>query len=118
MKGWTTSKRSTRSGSRAASSSRATWSAWWSARRRSWTASEAEALQKKVFGKQRFTLEDFLVAMRQVQKMGPIDQLMKMVPGMARGHFPAGAVDPKKMKHIEAIILSMTPAERRRPPKS
>lgn len=75
---------------------------------------EAEALQRKVLGRQRFTLEDFLVAMRQVQKMGPIDQLMKMVPGMSQG-LPAGAVDPKKMKHIEAIILSMTPAERRRP---
>ena len=75
---------------------------------------EAQALQKKVFGKRRFTLEDFLAAMRQVQKMGPIDQLMKMVPGMS-GSLPAGAVDPKKMKHIEAIILSMTPAERRRP---
>ncbi len=75
---------------------------------------EAQALQKKVFGKHRFTLEDFLAAMRQVQRMGPIEQLMKMVPGMARS-LPAGAVDPKKMRHIEAIILSMTPAERRRP---
>ena len=77
-------------------------------------ANEAEALQRKVFGKQRFTLEDFLAAMRQVEKMGPIDQLMKMVPGMARS-LPAEAVDPKRMKHIEAIILSMTPTERRRP---
>jgi signal recognition particle subunit SRP54 len=75
---------------------------------------EAQALQKKVFGKHRFTLEDFLGAMRQVQRMGPIEQLMKMVPGMARS-LPAGAVDPRKMKHIEAIILSMTPEERQRP---
>ena len=77
-------------------------------------ASEAEALQRKVFGRRRFTLEDFLVAMRQVERMGPLDQLMKMVPGMSRS-LPVGAVDPKRMKHIEAIILSMTPAERRRP---
>ena len=75
---------------------------------------EAQALQDKVLGRGRFTLEDFLGAMRQVQKMGPLDQLMKMVPGMTRG-MPIGEVDPKKMKHIEAIILSMTPDERNRP---
>ena len=75
---------------------------------------EAQALQEKVLGKSRFTLEDFLVAMRQVQRMGPLDQLMKMVPGMPRG-LSATEVDPKRMKHIEAIILSMTPDERRRP---
>ena len=78
-------------------------------------ASEAEALQEKVLGRGRFTLEDFLVAMRQVLKMGPLDQLMRMVPGAHRT-LPVGAeVDPKKIKHIEAIILSMTPEERRRP---
>ena len=77
-------------------------------------ASESEALQEKVLGRGRFTLEDFLVAMRQVQKMGPLDQLMKMVPGVSRS-LPVGEVDPKKIKHIEAIILSMTPEERRRP---
>ena len=62
----------------------------------------------------RFTLEDFLVALRQIQSMGPLEQLMKMIPGMKR-KLPAGAVDPKKMKHVEAIILSMTPAERGEP---
>ncbi len=77
-------------------------------------AGEAEALQDKVLGKGRFTLEDFLVAMRQVQKMGPLDQLLKLVPGVPRS-LSANDVDPKKMKHIEAIILSMTPEERRRP---
>ena len=77
-------------------------------------AGEAEALQDKVLGKGRFTLEDFLVAMRQVQKMGPLDQLLKLVPGVPRSLSP-NDVDPKKMRHIEAIILSMTPEERRRP---
>ena len=77
-------------------------------------AGEAEALQDKVLGKGRFTLEDFLVAMRQVQKMGPLDQLLKLIPGVPRALSP-NDVDPKKMKHIEAIILSMTPDERRRP---
>ncbi|MCY3547088.1 MAG: signal recognition particle protein [Gemmatimonadetes bacterium] len=77
-------------------------------------AGEAEALQDRVLGKGRFTLEDFLVAMRQVQKMGPLDQLLKLVPGVPRS-LSTNDVDPKKMKHIEAIILSMTPEERRRP---
>ena len=77
-------------------------------------AGEARKLEEKVLGRGRFTLEDFLVAMRQVQRMGPLDQLMKLVPGMPQG-LSATDVDPKKMKHIEAIILSMTPDERRRP---
>lgn len=77
-------------------------------------AGEAEKMQEKVLGRGRFTLEDFLVAMRQVQKMGPLDQLMRMIPGAHRA-LPAGEVDPKRLRHIEAIILSMTPAERRRP---
>ncbi len=76
---------------------------------------EQEKLQKQVLGRGRFTLEDFLVAMRQVQKMGPLDQLMKLIPGAARMKIPAGNLDPKRFKHVEAIILSMTPQERRKP---
>ena len=76
---------------------------------------EQAALAEKALGKGRFTLEDFLVAMRQVQKMGPLDQLMKLIPGAAKLSIPAGQMDPKRMKHVEAIILSMTPAERRNP---
>lgn len=77
-------------------------------------AGEAEALQEKVLGKARFTLEDFLVAMRQVQRMGPLDQLLGMIPGMP-ANLRDEDIDPKKIRHIEAIILSMTPEERRRP---
>ena len=77
-------------------------------------ARTAERLERKVLGRGRFTLEDFLVAMRQVRKMGPLDQLVKMIPGASRA-LPVGDVDSKKFKHIEAIILSMTPEERRRP---
>jgi signal recognition particle subunit SRP54 len=76
---------------------------------------EQAALAEKALGKGRFTLEDFLTAMRQVQKMGPLDQLMKLIPGAAKLSIPAGQMDPKRMKHVEAIILSMTPAERRNP---
>jgi signal recognition particle subunit SRP54 len=76
---------------------------------------EASAkLEQKVLGQGKFTLEDFLVAMQQVQKMGPLEQLVKLIPGMGK-KLPVGNIDPKRMKHVEAIILSMTPEERRRP---
>jgi signal recognition particle subunit SRP54 len=75
---------------------------------------EQEKLQQKVLGQGRFTLEDFLTAMRQVQRMGPLEQLVKLIPGAAK-RLPVGNVDPKRMKHVEAIILSMTPAERQKP---
>lgn len=76
---------------------------------------ESVKLQEKVMGKGRFTLEDFLSAMRQVQKMGPLEQLLKLIPGAARMKIPAAQMDPKRMKHVEAIILSMTPQERAKP---
>jgi signal recognition particle subunit SRP54 len=75
---------------------------------------EQEKLQQKVLGKGRFTLEDFLTAMRQVQRMGPLEQLIKLIPGAAK-KLPMGNVDPNRMKHVEAIILSMTPKERQKP---
>jgi len=53
--------------------------------------------------------------LRRFKKMGPLEDLMKMVPGMSRA-MPAGAsVDPKQMSRVEAIICSMTPEERARP---
>ena len=77
---------------------------------------EQARLQDKVMGKGgRFTLEDFLVAMRQVQRMGPMDQLLKLIPGAGRMNIPTANLEPKRFKHVEAIILSMTPDERRRP---
>jgi signal recognition particle subunit SRP54 len=76
---------------------------------------EQEALQKKMLGGGKFTLEDFLVAMRQVQKMGPLDQLLKLIPGAKNLKIPAANMDPRRMKLVEAIILSMTPQERQNP---
>ena len=46
--------------------------------------------------------------------MGPLEQLVKLIPGVG-SKLPIGNVDPKRMKHIEAIILSMTPEERKKP---
>jgi len=71
-------------------------------------------LEKKVLGKGKLTLDDFLVMLVQVQKMGPLEQLMKLIPGMGK-KLPGAGMDPKRIKHVEAIILSMTPEERRRP---
>lgn len=76
---------------------------------------EQARLEKRLLGEGRFDLEDFLSAMRQVQRMGPLEQLMKLIPGAAKLKIPGGATDPKRMKHIEAIILSMTPKERQNP---
>ena len=63
-----------------------------------------------------FNLEDFLEQLHQLKKMGPISQLVEMVPGMSRlaGKLPQGA-DESQMKKIEAIILSMTMDERQNP---
>lgn len=75
---------------------------------------EQARLEQKVLGKGRFTLEDFLTTLRQIQRMGPLEQLVKLIPGVG-SKLPTGNMDPKRMKHIEAIILSMTPQERHKP---
>jgi signal recognition particle subunit SRP54 len=76
---------------------------------------EQERLQKRMLEEGRFDLEDFLTAMRQIQKMGPLDKLLKLIPGASKMKLPSGATDPKRLKHVEAIILSMTPQERANP---
>ncbi|MGE5405471.1 MAG: signal recognition particle protein [Candidatus Saccharibacteria bacterium] len=76
---------------------------------------KALEMQKKLL-KAQFTLEDFLEQMQQVRSMGPIDQLLGMIPGLGKqlkGLKPE--FDEKEMNHIEAIIKSMTPQERRDP---
>ena len=62
----------------------------------------------------KFDLEDFLSQMKQIKKLGPIENLIKMLPGIPK-ELKGVKVDPKDMAHIEAIILSMTPYERRHP---
>jgi signal recognition particle subunit SRP54 len=76
---------------------------------------QATKLEEKV-RKASFTLEDMLDSMRQMQKMGPVGQLMSMIPGMGGMAKDAqAAVDRGDMQRVEAIILSMTPRERREP---
>ena len=75
---------------------------------------EAAALEKKVRA-QSFDMQDFLGEIRRIQKMGPLEDMLKMIPGASR-MIPQGAsIDPKHMKRVEAIICSMTPEERARP---
>ena len=72
---------------------------------------EAEKLRQKMESK-TFTLEDFLDQFRRVRKMGSLENLMEMIPGM-KGNVPSDSIDEKEMKRQEAIILSMTLKERR-----
>ena len=62
-----------------------------------------------------FSLEDFLVQLRQLKKMGNIDQLLAMLPGANTGALKDINLDEKQMAHTEAIVLSMTPEERLHP---
>ena len=62
-----------------------------------------------------YNLEDFLENMRQIKKLGPLENLLKMIPGARKMGLNEINVDPKDMAHIEAIVLSMTPYERRHP---
>jgi signal recognition particle subunit SRP54 len=76
---------------------------------------EAERVAQRMI-EQRFTLEDFRSQMDQVKKMGPIGQVLQMIPGAGQMAGAAQqAVDEGQFKRIEAIIDSMTPEERRRP---
>src|SRR5919106_163766 len=79
-------------------------------------ADQAAELERKI-RKQQFTLEDFLQQMRQVRRMGPLSGLMGMLPGMGKAMKDLRQVnmDESELDRIEAIILSMTPAERADP---
>ena len=75
---------------------------------------EAEKTAKKM-QQGKFDLEDFLSTMKQMKKLGPLENLIKMIPGAKKMGLTNVQVDPKDLAHIEAIILSMTPIERRNP---
>ncbi|HSI79589.1 MAG TPA: signal recognition particle protein [Solirubrobacterales bacterium] len=77
---------------------------------------QASSLERKI-RKQQFTLEDFLQQMRQVRKMGPLQNVLGLMPGMGKAMKQLRQVnmDDAELDRIEAIILSMTPAERATP---
>jgi signal recognition particle subunit SRP54 len=74
----------------------------------------AKELEQKLL-KQTFTLDDFLEQMRQLKKLGNLDQILAMMPGANTGALKNAQIDEKQMDRIEAMILSMTPAERLHP---
>ena len=77
---------------------------------------EEEALETaKKLQKGKFDLEDFLNQLNQVKKLGPLENLIKLIPGAKKMGLNNVNIDPKQMAHIEAIILSMTMEERRNP---
>lgn len=75
---------------------------------------EATDLTKKM-QRGKFDLDDFLNTMKQIKKLGPLENLLKMLPGARNAGLGNVQIDPKDMAHIEAIILSMTVYERRHP---
>jgi signal recognition particle subunit SRP54 len=75
---------------------------------------EAEKLEGRLRS-QSFDLSDFLGEIQRLRKMGPLDDILKLIPGMSKA-MPAGAaIDPRQLGRVEAIISSMTPDERKRP---
>ncbi len=81
----------------------------------SFDADEAKRLEKKV-RKEGMDLQDFLGAMKQMEKLGSMQNILKMIPGVnSKMMKQASQVDPRRLKHAEAIVLSMTPGERKEP---
>lgn len=77
-------------------------------------ARKAMELEEKL-RKNEFTLDDFLEQMEQVRNMGPLDQILGMIPGLSNAGLKNLQVDEKQLDRIQAIIYSMTPEERRNP---
>ena len=71
--------------------------------------------QAKKMKKGNYDLEDFLANLKQIKKLGPLENILKMMPGARKMGLNNVSIDPKQMAHIEAIILSMTPYERKHP---
>jgi signal recognition particle subunit SRP54 len=74
---------------------------------------EAEQMERKL-REASFTLEDFLQQLQQVKKMGPLNQVLGMLPGMSR-ELKDVEIDDRDLGRVEAIIRSMTPSERKNP---
>jgi len=75
---------------------------------------QAKDLERKL-RRNGFTLEDFLAQMKQIRKMGPLTNLLGMLPGLGGHQLRNLKVDERELDRVQAIILSMTPEERRRP---
>jgi signal recognition particle subunit SRP54 len=78
-------------------------------------AEAAKKLEQKVRSKKGMDLQDFLVALKQMQNMGPLKQVLGLLPGINAKALQGASLDDKRLKHVEAIVLSMTPQERADP---
>jgi signal recognition particle subunit SRP54 len=78
-------------------------------------AAAAKRLEQKVKSKRGMDLQDFLAALKQMQAMGPLKQVLGLLPGVKAKALQGASLDEKRLKHVEAIVLSMTPAERSDP---
>ena len=78
-------------------------------------ADQAQKAAEKLLGKGQFGLDDFLQQMQAVRKMGPMSKILGMMPGMGQYKDQIGNIDEREIDRIEAIIYSMTPAERANP---
>src|SRR6266849_60599 len=78
-------------------------------------AEAAKRLDQKVRSKKGMDLQDFLVALKQMQNMGPLKQVLGLLPGINAKALQGVSMDDKRLKHVEAIVLSMTPEERADP---
>jgi len=78
-------------------------------------AEAAKRLEQKVRSKKGMDLQDFLVALKQMQNMGPLKQVLGLLPGINAKALQGVSLDDKRLKHVEAIVLSMTPEERADP---
>jgi signal recognition particle subunit SRP54 len=78
-------------------------------------ADTAKRLEQKVRSKRGMDLADFLVALKQMQAMGPLKNVLGMLPGMNAKVLKDVPTDDRRLKHVEAIVLSMTPKERADP---
>lgn len=76
---------------------------------------EAERIARKAGTRKGLDLDDFLASMRQMQKLGPLKNVLGMLPGVDAKMLKSANVDDKRLKHVEAIVLSMTKQERKDP---
>jgi signal recognition particle subunit SRP54 len=81
---------------------------------RTFDQDDAAALERKL-RRNEFDLDDFLGQLKSIRKMGPLTNLLGMIPGLAGHQLSQMKVDERELDRIQAIILSMTPEERRRP---
>jgi signal recognition particle subunit SRP54 len=82
---------------------------------RTFDAQQAEQMARKIMGGDSFTLDDFLSQMEQLRKLGSMQKILGMLPGMAEMRQQLNQIDEKEIDRVSAIIRSMTPAEREDP---